>query len=144
MAAAAFARGKPQGAIEFQDVFFLAPLMFSSSESKEVRVQLRREQEAGTETGQQNGAFRFSIFANAGEWVEHATGLIAPCRAHPVSKVDLAVIAARCREGEIVFDEQHRTRQERQFDFGPRWRSLRRLRIGKQEALAEIELEERE
>ena len=31
--------------------------------------------------------------------------------------------------------------REQTFDFGPRWRSLRRLRIGKDEALAEIELD---
>ena len=46
-------------------------------------------------------------------------------------------------EREIVFDEQNRTRQERQFEFGPRWRSLRRLHLGKGEGLAEIELDEK-
>ncbi len=51
MAAAAFARGSIHGPIEFQDVFFLAPLTFDDSESREVRVQLKREQEAGPEKG---------------------------------------------------------------------------------------------
>ena len=143
MAAAAFARGSLQGAIELQDVFFLAPLMFSSSESKEVRIQLKREQEAGAETGVRTGAFRFSIFAKDGEWVEYSTGHIAPCLERPAATIDRAAIAARCRERDYVFDEQNRTRQERQFDFGPRWRSLMRLHIGKQEAMAEIELAER-
>ncbi|MGA3265029.1 MAG: SDR family oxidoreductase, partial [Terracidiphilus sp.] len=143
MAAAAFARGSLRGAIEFQDVFFLAPLMFSSYESKEVRVQLKREQEAGAETGLRSGAFRFSIFAKAGEWVEYSTGLIAPCLERPAATIDRAAIAAGCRQRHYVFDEQNRTRQERQFDFGPRWRSLMRLHIGKHEALAEIELAER-
>ena len=45
--------------------------------------------------------------------------------------------------GNLIFDANHRTRQERQFDFGPRWRSLRRLHIGNGEGLAEIELDER-
>ena len=44
MVAGAFTHGSLQGAIEFRNVFFLAPLMFSPDESKEVRVQLRREQ----------------------------------------------------------------------------------------------------
>jgi acyl transferase domain-containing protein/thioesterase domain-containing protein len=144
MAAGAFTHGSRQGAIEFQDVFFLAPLMCNATETKEVRVQLQRERDAGA----MKGAFHFSVFANSvsaqnGEWVEHSTGLIAPCRERPAAPVDRAAIAARCREREIVFDETHRTRQERQFDFGPRWRSLRRLHIGKGEGLAVIELDDR-
>ena len=138
MVAGAFMRGK-QGAFEFRDVFFLAPLMFDEQETREVRVQLQREREAGAE----KGAFRFSLFARAGEWVEYSTGIIAPCQTRPPAKVDRAAIAARCHEREYVFDEQHRTRQERQLNFGPRWRSLMRLNIGKQEGLAYIELDER-
>jgi len=30
-----------------------------------------------------------------------------------------------------VFDEQHRTKQELYFDFGPRWHCLNWLKIGK-------------
>ena len=73
MAAGAFARGSLSNALEFENVFFLAPLTFDPSESREVRVQLRREQEAGAE----KGTFRFGVFARTtsrapGEWVEHA------------------------------------------------------------------------
>ena len=139
MVAGAFAHGSLQGAVEFQDVFFLAPIMFSSTESKEVRVQLQRERDEGAV----KGSFRFSVFSHGSEWVEHSTGTIAPCHERPAATVDRAAIAARCRDREIVFDANHRTRQERQFDFGPRWQSLRRLHVGKGEALAEIELEDR-
>ncbi len=139
MAAAAFARGSVHGPIEFQDVFFLAPLTFDDAESREVRVQLKREHEAGPE----KGGFRFSIFARAGEWVEHSTGRIEPCLARPASQIDGTAIAIRCHEREVVFDEQHRTRQERYLDFGPRWHSLKRLRIGKHEGLAELALDDR-
>ena len=138
MVAGAFMRGK-QGAFEFRDVYFLAPLMFDEKETREVRVQLQRENEAGME----KGAFRFSLFARAGEWVEYSTGTIAPCQTRPPAKVDRAAIAARCQGREYIFDETHRTRQERQLSFGPRWRSLMRLNIGKHEGLAYIELDER-
>ncbi len=138
MAAGAFMRGK-QGAFEFRDVFFLAPLMFDEHETREVRVQLKREREAGAE----KGAFHFSLFAKAGEWVEYSTGTIAPCQTRPTAKVDRAAIAARCHEREYVFDEKHRTRQERQLNFGPRWRSLMRLNISGHEGLAYIELDEK-
>ncbi len=147
MAAHTLARGAPQGAVDFQNVFFLAPIVFSHDESKEVRVQLRREQEAR----HLNGAFRFSIFAEtgfaeegdrkSGKWVESSTGIVAPCPMRPSAQVDRAAIAARCCERELSFDEQHLSEWARQFDFGPRWRSLRRLYVGKRETLAEIELD---
>jgi acyl transferase domain-containing protein/thioesterase domain-containing protein/acyl carrier protein len=139
MAAAAFSRGSFHGAIEFQDVFFLAPLTFNGHESREVRVQLKREQEGGAS----KGTFRFSVFARAGEWGEYATGHVAPCLTRPASWVNRRIIAARCNQLEIAFDEQHKTKQERYFDFGPRWRCLKKLHIGKQEGLAELELDAR-
>jgi acyl transferase domain-containing protein/thioesterase domain-containing protein/acyl carrier protein len=139
MAAAAFSGGSQEHPVEFQNVFFLAPLMFSANESKEVRIQLRREQEAEA----MRGAFQFSFFAQDGDWVEYASGTIAPCSTRPVASIDRAAIAARCQEREIVFDEQNRTLQERRFDFGPRWRCLKRLSLGKAEGIAEIELDKK-
>jgi acyl transferase domain-containing protein/thioesterase domain-containing protein len=139
MAAAALMRGKIEGAVEFRDVFFLAPLMFSGAESREVRVQLEREQETGAE----KNSYRLSLLAHVEQWTEHSTGSIAPCASRPSARMDRDEIAARCKLRTLVFDENNRTRQERQFEFGPRWRSLRRLEIGNSEGLAEIELEER-
>ncbi|MGA2671641.1 MAG: SDR family NAD(P)-dependent oxidoreductase [Terracidiphilus sp.] len=139
MAFEAFGRGSFHGAVEFENVFFLAPLAFDPSESREVRIQFKRHQ--GTEP--EKGIFCFSISARTGEWIEHSTGLIAPCRTRPARHVDRAAIAARCQEREIEFDGQHRTRQERYFDFGPRWHCLDRLHIGNREGLAELVLEER-
>ncbi len=139
MAAAALSRGLLRGAIEFQNVFFLAPLKLEADEVREVRVQLRRDQGGAP----QDNAYRFTVFSRGSEWVEHSTGTVAPCALPPAALVDRGAIAARCREREIVFDEEHRTRQERYLAFGPRWRSLRRLHIGNHEALAEVELEEK-
>jgi acyl transferase domain-containing protein/thioesterase domain-containing protein len=139
MAFAAFAHGSFNGAVEFQNVFFLAPLTFDTSESRDVRIQLERQQGAGVE----KGVFRFAIFAQKGEWGEYSAGLIAPCLTHPASRVDRASIAARCQERQVVFDERHRTRQEQYFDFGPRWHCLKRLHIGNREGLAELALDER-
>lgn len=139
MVAGAFTHGSQQGAVEFQNVFFIAPLMCSGTESKEVRVQLQRDHDAADI----KGAFRFSVFSRGSEWMEHSTGVIAPCHERPAANVDRAAIAARCTQRELIFDANHRTRQERQFDFGPRWQSLRRLQVGDGEGLAEIELEPR-
>ncbi|MFP5206979.1 MAG: type I polyketide synthase [Acidobacteriota bacterium] len=137
MVASAFARGSLQGAVEFQNVFFLAPIMMKDGDSRELRVQLRRDPEHDALPG----AFRFSVFSRNGEWVEHSTGSIASCRARPASPVDRAALAARCNTREVLFDAQHKTRQEIRLTFGPRWGSLRRLRLGAAEALAEVELD---
>lgn len=139
MVASAFARGSLQGAVEFQNIFFLAPIMMKDGESRELRVQLRRELDQDA----RKGAFRFSVFSRNGEWVEHSTGSIAFCRTRPASTVDRAALAARCNAREILFNAQQQTRQEIRLAFGPRWQSLRRLSLGSGEALAEIELDAR-
>ena len=138
MAAEAFAGGSFPGSLDFKDVYFLAPLSFEGSESKELRVQLQPDENAGTKTGE----YIFSIFARNGEWVEHSTGHIAPCFTVPTAEIDRSAIAVRCSKRTISFDEKHRTRQERYFDFGPRWLALKRLHIGQEEGLAELQLGE--
>ncbi len=139
MAIGAFARGDLHGALQLRDVFFVAPLFFDANESKAVGVHLKRELEG--EAGK--GAFRFSVTSGAGRQVEHCSGLIAPNLARSASHVNRKSILARCHKREVAFDEQHRTRQERYFDFGPRWHSLNRMHLGVREGLAEIVLDEK-
>jgi acyl transferase domain-containing protein/thioesterase domain-containing protein len=137
LAAAAFARGSREGAIEFHDVYFLAPLSCPPDEAREVRVELHRDQK--NETNNRSFQFSVSARANGAEWIEHATGFVASCRPL-VSQLDREIIASRCCKRTIVFDEKHRTRQESQLEFGLRWRSLRCLHVGNGEGLAEIDL----
>ena len=136
MAAAAITRGTGVGAVEFRDVYFLTPLLVDNGLSKEVRLQLKPEE------GAPRGAQRFSVFSQSGVWIEHSMGIVSQIHAQPLDLVDRAATLARCQEKEIIFDERHRTRQERQLDFGPRWRSLRRVLLGHGEGVAEIELDE--
>jgi thioesterase domain-containing protein/acyl carrier protein len=140
MVAAAFSRVSNTGALQFENVFFLAPLTFDPDETREVRVQLVRHQESA-----RNAASRFSVFARAsaeqdGMWVEHCSGQIAFGATQQDFTVDRASIATRCLDREIDFDHEHRTRQERYFDFGPRWHCLRVLAIGNREGLAQLTL----
>jgi len=158
MVSSAFISATGATAFEIRDAHFLSPAMFSDNESRQVRVQLRRESDPGLP----KGSWRFSVFSgplapgslgpwvpgspesqSSESWIEHASGTIAPSFA-PLpapAHLDLAAISARCNLHEHVFDEMNRRRQENEFDFGPRWRSLRRLRIGNGEALGEIELD---
>lgn len=138
LAAAAWSRGAEQAQVHLSDVFFLSPLSCEPGQSREIRLQLRQEKEQG-----HSGVWRFSVFARANEWVEHATGRVGPLSGAPASRINRTAILERCRQQERIFDEQHRTRQERHFDFGPRWRCLRRLHLGAGEALAELVLDER-
>jgi len=138
MAAGAFTRGSLLGSVALRNVFFLRPVMIDPDESREVRIQLRRDNENGA-----SGAYRFSVFSRKGGWIEHSTGMVAPGQPQPAERVDRAAIEARCNQRHFAFDKKHRTRWDRQFDFGSRWHSLQRLHIGKREALGEIELDEK-
>ncbi len=133
LAAAALVRNRFERGVEFEDVFFLAPLSVPSEEAREVRVRLRRQ---GT-------ASRFSILAkNNDEWIEYASGQIARNQRQAPPTQALEAIRQRCSQRRITFDEEHRTRQERYFDFGQRWRNLQSVHIGDGEALAELQLGE--
>ncbi len=130
LAAAALVQNRIEPGIDFEDVFFLAPLTVAPDETREVRVRLRR----------QGAGFRFSILGKEKEWTEHASGQIARSQRKIPADQNVADIRNRCSLRRIDFDEQHRTRQERYFDFGSRWKNLRSLHLGEQEALAELQL----
>jgi acyl transferase domain-containing protein/thioesterase domain-containing protein/acyl carrier protein len=130
LAATALVKDRFEPGVDFEDVFFLAPLTVAPDETREVRVRLRR----------QRSGFRFSILAKEEDWIEYASGQIARNQKRIPADRNLAEIRGRCSSRRIDFDEQHRTRQERYFDFGPRWRNLQSLQIGEREALAELQL----
>ena len=116
--------------IQFEDIFFLAPMVIDAQETREVRSRLTREE----------GSYRFSISSRDLGWTEHATGLIRRI-SHPAPPArDLDGISRRCRKQTIHFDADHRTHQETFFSFGPRWRNLKAIHLGQDEALAELEL----
>ncbi len=133
LAAAALLSGKFEPGVSFEDVFFLAPLSVKPEETKDVRLRLRR----------QRSGFRFSILAKDQEWIEYASGQVERNKEQLPTHRDVTEILKRCSSRTIKFDDQHRTRQEEYFDFGPRWRNLRALHLGDREALAELQLAEK-
>jgi len=132
LVAAALVRDQFELGVTFKEVFFLAPLAVDPDETKEVRVRLRR----------QRSGFRFSILAKGPEWTEYASGLVEKNQQNPPAGRDLLELRRRCSLRSVYFDDQHRTRQERYFQFGPRWRNLQALHLGESEALAEVQLAE--
>jgi acyl transferase domain-containing protein/thioesterase domain-containing protein/acyl carrier protein len=131
MAAAALTRGAFDHGVEFEDVFFLAPLLADPGQTRDARLDLRR----GT-----SGAFRFSVRARDTDWIEHASGQVARSSQPPPADRRLDRIMARCQTEVLTFDDAHRTEQEKFFHFGPRWRCLKAIHFGENEALAELEL----
>jgi len=130
LAAAALVKDRFELGVTFEDVFFLAPLIIAADESREVRIQLRRD----------GSAFQFSIQANGTGWTEYAAGQIARNQQRIPPDQNLPEIRERCALRRIDFDEKHRTRQERYFDFGPRWHNLQTLYSGQNEGLSELRL----
>jgi acyl transferase domain-containing protein/thioesterase domain-containing protein len=127
---AAGALGAGAESIELRDVFFLAPLLFEPEETREVRLQMKKD-DAGS---------RFSVYAAGnGGWTEMATGHISRGSLPAARMYDPAAIRERCGR-QMVFDAERRTRQEEHFDFGPRWRNLERIWLGEGEGLSELRL----
>lgn len=129
-AAGLLTRGLFDSPLQFEEVFFLAPMVIGEQETREIRSRLNREE----------GSYRFSISSRELGWTEHATGFIKcvpePAPAHK----DINAIRRRCAGQTIRFDAEHRTHQESFFSFGPRWRNLKTIHLGQNEALAELEL----
>jgi thioesterase domain-containing protein/NAD(P)-dependent dehydrogenase (short-subunit alcohol dehydrogenase family)/acyl carrier protein len=129
-AAGLLVRESLSSTLQFEDVFFLAPMVVDDQETREVRARLTGE----------DGGHRFSISSRDLGWTEHATGLIRRISQPAPPVKDLDSILHRCRKQTIRFDADHRTHQETFFSFGPRWRNLKSMHLGQDEALAELEL----
>ena len=131
MASAALTNGSFGHGVAFEDVFFQTPFLAESAQSREARVDLTRAH---------NGTFHFSVRTGDHGSIEHVSGRIERCHKRPPGRVALEAIRARCQSRSFTFDESHRTHQEQYFDFGPRWRCLKSIHIGTNEALASLEL----
>ena len=134
LASAALLRDRFERGILCEDVFFLAPLFMAAEQTKEVRVRLLR----------QGAAFRFSILAKDGgqDWIQYASGQISRNQEPMPPRQSLDAIRRRCAKRGLSFDDEQRTRQERYFEFGPRWRNLQSIGLGNNEALAELRLKD--
>lgn len=130
LAAAALFKDNFEPGVSFEDVFFLAPLTVSPDEARDVRIHLRRE----------DVGFHFSIQANEKQWTEYASGQIARNQRSVPPDVNLEEIRERCSLRQIDFNQEHRTRQEQYFDFGPRWQNLKTIHVGERDGLSELQL----
>ncbi|MEV4548942.1 SDR family NAD(P)-dependent oxidoreductase [Nonomuraea wenchangensis] len=116
----------PDHAIELRDVAFVAPLPVAEGTSAELRVLL-------TPAGD---GMDFEVVSSAGgEPVQHARGSAAWVAAGEPA-ADLAEVRARCTYGSGAADPF--ASASGLVTFGPRWRSLREVRLGSDEQLAHL------
>ncbi|KAA0970584.1 SDR family NAD(P)-dependent oxidoreductase [Aureimonas fodinaquatilis] len=121
-------------AVEIRDLVFLRPLDVEDNAEKLVRLRLEPTRQG----------LRATITAQAsdGAFVRHAEALLLQA-ATEQPRIDIAAVQARCTERTAAEPGQTlRAAQEDHVRFGPRWRVLKSLSLGKGEALAELELAE--
>ncbi|MEZ4644337.1 MAG: SDR family NAD(P)-dependent oxidoreductase [Chloroflexota bacterium] len=138
IAKAAVTKGVPNGAVAIQELFFIAPLEVADDEKKEVRVTLAKDghEYALTVTTKEGGA--------PPVWREHARARVAKVNPAAPTAQNIQNILARCTAREESYQAmQQETQQEKLYlDFGPRWKVLRQVHFGENEALALLILPE--
>ncbi|WP_159978968.1 MULTISPECIES: type I polyketide synthase [unclassified Novosphingobium] len=125
------------GPSELADILFLTPFAVPDGESRTLRIHMHQERD---------GDWHFSILGRAvnGDpeqgWTEHVRGVIRRLAAAPLAPQDVHALLQRMpAEGnaEALVDASSMMR------FGPRWRSVRQLRIADGEAVLELALDRR-
>jgi acyl transferase domain-containing protein len=116
------------GAVDVEDLVFLAPFALEPGRRRRLRVAVERE---GTLTIE-------SAAAEGGPTVQHVAGRVARVSASPPPAVDVAALRARCATPAPVdpggFLPQHF------MSFGPRWGNLVAIALGADEALVDLQL----
>lgn len=134
LAAEALAAQGETGGFAIRDLTFLRPLHTPDGQDTEVRLHLRRS-DAGYAMQVR------SAVPHEGRtgWQLHAEAELALKPQGTPPPIDLAVIRARCEGGQFS-DIPLRSAQEMHLDFGPRWRVLRAMALGRGEGIADLVL----
>ncbi|RMG97446.1 MAG: SDR family NAD(P)-dependent oxidoreductase [Chloroflexi bacterium] len=136
LAKAALDRGVFAGPVVIEDLFFLSPLPVRRRETKQMRVTLAK----------QGAGYEFEVTSKtavSGEtrWQEHVRGRVTKATAVSRQPQNITHIRTRCQQKHITFAPlDQETRQEAYLDFGPRWKNLRDIWFGTDEALARLQL----
>lgn len=126
LARAALAEVTDAPAAEITRVVFQTPFAVTHGETKELTLTLRP-----AESG-----WDFCMSSQCGS-VTHVTGRVARAPAATPRRLDLAALAAACKDRSEVPDGFLR---QSFMDFGPRWANLRQIDFGQAEALLRLEL----
>ncbi len=120
------------GAVEFEHLAFSAPLRVGRGKTCSVELRLKR-------TGD---GYDFTVGA-AGSPMICATGSMRPLGVAAPHPIDLTALLAQSNLHELTFGPgAQNPKQAKHIDFGPRWRCLRHIHFGADQAVSELELAE--
>ena len=138
LARAALAEYGEHAPFELRDLFFFRPLQIADQETREVRVKLKRTEEGYS--FEVRG--RRTVDGRTG-WELHAQADLLLHSLPVANSLSLAAIDARCQvERSPDVPGGMLSPQEKHLRFGPRWRVLRQVSFGLNEAIARLELPE--
>jgi acyl transferase domain-containing protein len=140
LAHAAFADQTHATQLEIREIVFLAPLMVHQNDSKKAHLILEQHGEE----------FNFQVASQSGvaadgkpQWQTHAIGRLGHIDDGLPRQYDIETIRARCDALQLLTNEDMQSRLPVEFlQMGPRWHTLKRIHIGRDEALACLELDE--
>jgi acyl transferase domain-containing protein len=124
-------------ALSVSDFSVSRPLRLKPNSTQPLRLSMHKEGEG----------YRFSAQTRSDRserWIECASGEVAASSTPPkVSHLDLVQLRKRCSQRTLELDRDIRNEaQERYIQFGPRWRSLKAMWLGRDEALSQLKLPE--
>jgi len=134
MGRAAVAHHAQNSYVELREFIFLTPLMVGEEEEKEVRTILKKNGSDYT--------LSFISRVKAGEdiWMEHARGKASCLVDVEPRQHSLKEIVAACDDREIIYRPEDFVPTPGAITFGPRWNSLRKIKISGDQALGYLEL----
>jgi acyl transferase domain-containing protein len=142
MVRAAVAQRAGGRAIELRDVLFTVPLIVPDGRSRRLYLSLEQD----------GDGLRFQVRSRtpAGGWLPHAEGTVSFVDSEPYVARPIAAVLADCQVTEVLEAEgdlRRRLRLDRveeggpiRFAFGPRWRCLRRIDVGRNGLVATLSL----
>lgn len=126
------------GAMEIRDLTFLRPLHVADGDTGTIRVRLRDD----------HGRMAFTVESrvateNGPGWLRHATAVVQPVGASVVRKsLDVPALVTSCSTSTVASPGAAlRSAQEDHLKFGPRWKVLKEIHLGRSMAIARLRLD---
>jgi len=133
LARAALVERLGTGAMEFERLSFTAPLRVGRGRTRAIEIRMTREGEA----------YHYTVAAAGTSAAPYGAGSVRSLGAVAPRTIDLAALMERATERQLTFGpNEQNEKQARHIEFGRRWRCLRQMHLGANEALSSLELAE--
>jgi acyl transferase domain-containing protein/thioesterase domain-containing protein len=121
-------------AVSLSDFYVSKPLKVKPKSAQPLRLLIHKQGE-----GYRFSARTYSELSR--QWIECASGFAVVAAPSQPTHYDIDTLRRRCSLGTLGLDSPTRNEgQERHIEFGPRWRNLKSVRLGRDEALSTLEL----